>query len=43
VPLHYIELDLDALKRQWATREEVTCGGSASEPDRPVAACGHQH
>lgn len=43
VPLHDIELDLDALKRQWSTREEVTCGGSASEPDRPVAACGHQH
>lgn len=44
-PLHDIELDIDALKLQWASREEVREGGVDTEGIAPAQAssCGHQH
>ncbi len=38
-PVHDIELDLDALKAQWADREEVTVAPVGTEPERKV----HSH
>lgn len=44
-PLHDIELDIDALKVQWASREEVREGGVDTEGIAPskASSCGHQH
>ena len=39
-PVHDIELDVDALKRQWATRKEVTEHVPAGDPPPRRA---HQH
>jgi acetone carboxylase gamma subunit len=38
-PVHDIELDIDALKLQWATRTEMTEHIAAGAPPRPL----HQH
>ena len=42
MPIHDIELDIDALKRQWAGREELVIGGEAADNRHP-ANCGHHH
>lgn len=42
-PLHDIELDIDALKVQWANRTEVREGGTGREVLRPAHSCGHHH
>jgi acetone carboxylase gamma subunit len=43
LPLHDIELDIDALKRQWASRDEVTTGGTGADSTPSAAPCGHRH
>lgn len=45
-PLHDIEFDIDALKRQWSVREPVLEGGTAgghANTGKKSGGCGHAH
>lgn len=42
-PLHDIELDIDALKAQWARRSEMSGPADAPPPPRHIHAHGHSH
>lgn len=42
-PVHDIELDIDALKAQWAQRTEMTEHLAVGEPPRRARPYGHRH
>jgi len=43
MPLHDIEYDIDALKVQWSTREEITEGGTGPDNKRSANCNTHGH
>ena len=43
MPLHDIELDIDALKLQWANRQEITEGGTGLDEKKGGFCSGHGH
>lgn len=44
MPIHDIDFDIDALKAQWAKRNEISRGGVGPDMLRgSVSACGHHH
>jgi acetone carboxylase gamma subunit len=42
-PLRDIELDIDALRRQWADREELAAPAAGALAPVPVQGCSHGH